>query len=447
MEPELLQGHAGKNEAQVAACIITAAIVGGPRMLDVIASYAAIPGTAIEAAIIHSWPAFDMDDFAEKVIRRRASLYGYCIADLSAEEFECLSMLVDYDNALPATVFERLKAFSSKQESDLTPSYRQTSGEGELGTSSRRAWNFAFGAWPFAPVDAENFVTRRTVASIRMAHIERLRRLPSLNSVSLPKVDPANLTTLSVLSNLKRIELVVSEPADFEPFARMQQLEEVSLSGTGVRDLRPIGRCPLLQKITLANCPISDEALIPFGPPLCSLSLEFLPLRSLGMIKNASALEELLLFGLSLEDYSFLIELPRLRRLKVNYPKNAVFSDIPFSKLNSLEYFWLQGVQTIFRGLGDMSKLSELVIAAIPGENTRINLPPSLGRLSVFRSNVDVSGFCPENLRFVHFGRDTEVRGAEDILSAPRLQYVAWTEIPDGIKDRLVAKGVHVSVG
>jgi hypothetical protein len=85
-------------------------------MLEIIADYATTPGTAIDAAIIHAWPAFDIDEFLEKVIRRRQSLYGLSIANLSDERLQCLSLLVDYDNAVPQLIFKRLEAFSSRQE-------------------------------------------------------------------------------------------------------------------------------------------------------------------------------------------------------------------------------------------------------------------------------------------------------------------------------------------
>ena len=36
MEPEILEGHKGKGAQVVAACIRTASIIGGPRMLNII---------------------------------------------------------------------------------------------------------------------------------------------------------------------------------------------------------------------------------------------------------------------------------------------------------------------------------------------------------------------------------------------------------------------------
>jgi hypothetical protein len=153
-----------------------------------------------------------------------------------------------------------------------------------------------------------------------------------------------------------------------------------------------------------------------------------------------------LLLGLPLEDYGFLPELPHLRRLNISYPGNV--ADIPFSRLNSVEYLWIQGVSTDFHGLREMPKLKELVIANIRMKRfMSINLPSSIERFSVLGTKVDVSGMCPERLRYVHFGRDTEVRGAGDLLSSPRVQFVGWTEIPDVIKDRLVARGVSVHDG
>jgi hypothetical protein len=90
-----------------------------------------------------------------------------------------------------------------------------------------------------------------------------------------------------------------------------------------------------------------------------------------------------------------------------------------------------------------MSKLTDLVISNIISEKfVRISLPPSVNSVTVFRSKVDLSGVCPENLRSVHFSADTEVHGADDLLSAPRLEFVSWTQMPNNIKDRLVEKGV-----
>ena len=164
------------------------------------------------------------------------------------------------------------------------------------------------------------------------------------------------------------------------------------------------------------------------------------------MIKNASNLEELTLDGLPLENYGFLVELPHLRSLMITYPKSV--ADIPVSGLNLVEYLWLQGVPTDLRGLGEMSKLQKLMIWEIPSETfISINLPSSIEEFSVFHTAVDVSEICPGRLRFVHFGEGAEVRGANDLLSSPRLQFVYWTQIPDDIKAWLVAKGVNVDDG
>lgn len=109
LDPSLLVGHGrsgdgGKTNAEtVAACIRCAAISGGEKMMDVIASYSAITSQmedeVIRNELVRAWGAFDVSEYREKVIGSSPwmqSLFDSLKSPniLSGETMQCLEFLV-----------------------------------------------------------------------------------------------------------------------------------------------------------------------------------------------------------------------------------------------------------------------------------------------------------------------------------------------------------------
>ncbi|MEX3986183.1 NACHT domain-containing NTPase [Paraburkholderia sp. EG287A] len=72
LDPKLLLDHQSAGEAVVVACICCASLVGGQAMLPVIESYADMPGSLVENALLEAWSVFDPDEYLLRIIRKRS---------------------------------------------------------------------------------------------------------------------------------------------------------------------------------------------------------------------------------------------------------------------------------------------------------------------------------------------------------------------------------------
>lgn len=68
--PELLIGHEGVDEGQIASCIRCASVVGEARMLSVIAGYSEVDKPLVRRQLFESWSSFNGTDYGLRVISR-----------------------------------------------------------------------------------------------------------------------------------------------------------------------------------------------------------------------------------------------------------------------------------------------------------------------------------------------------------------------------------------
>jgi hypothetical protein len=67
LRPEWLAAGAAASPEVAAACIQCAALVGGPRMFEVIVQCAKVPGDAVSAELLLAWSAFDEESYLTRV--------------------------------------------------------------------------------------------------------------------------------------------------------------------------------------------------------------------------------------------------------------------------------------------------------------------------------------------------------------------------------------------
>jgi hypothetical protein len=232
MEPRLLAGHEAAGEDAVAACIRTAAIVGGARMLDIIESYASFPGKPVDVAIVHAWTAFDLQQYLNKIISKRRLMFDFDMTLIDQEKLECLAMLVAYDNSDYDLVAQRFEQFRNSGSIDLV----SNRAEAKAGT--------LFRSFFFLP-------EQRKRSHFRRADAERLRKLTSLVELRVDEIDPECIDYLTAMPNLKRLSFSLGETANLSPLSRLTNLEQVSLSGRVISDIRPIADCHKLRELGL----------------------------------------------------------------------------------------------------------------------------------------------------------------------------------------------------
>jgi hypothetical protein len=93
MEPELLEGHKDKGAQVVTACIRTASIIGGPRMLKIISGYSNVQGKSVELELVRAWDFFDENRYRREVIECREVLFDVAADDIDEETIVCIRLI------------------------------------------------------------------------------------------------------------------------------------------------------------------------------------------------------------------------------------------------------------------------------------------------------------------------------------------------------------------
>jgi hypothetical protein len=417
LEPGLLEGHAQAGPAAVAACIRAAAVVGGARMLDVIASYAEIQGNEVDVEMARAWQAFDGQAFVDKVIKRRPSFLGLSTDDLDQEQLHCLQLLIELGQVPPPynEAKERLVQFRQQHYLRLTDT-----DQSQIETYQVKEVNW------FLYRRVEYVVERVAPTKRRLStgDIRRIAALRSLERLALPDLDPDAVPMLGDLTSLKRLSFAVNRPCDLQWLPRLASLEEITLAGNGVRDLRVLAQCPALVAIHLQRCSTSSLEELPLGPQLKSLEVSYLPLDSLDGIERASGLERLKLEGLAVRSPEWLPPLQHLRSLDITYPKSTMF--VPYEQL-ALEKIWLQGTErTALSGLEQASKLRTVVLSSIDQKGVLVvSLPASTEEFTVFnQAELDLAPLAAApRLRHLHLQDIRCIRNADTLLGLSNLSY------------------------
>jgi hypothetical protein len=279
MEPELLKGYTTAPPTTVAACIQAAAVVGGPRMLDVIASYAEAQGREVEVEIARAWQGFDGHAFVEQVIRRRASFLGLNPSELDQEQFQCLQLLIELGEVPPPydKAEEKLDTFRRMHSLQL----RNTPTE------------------------------RRLPAGV----IRRIAGLRSLEHLFLLTLDSEAVSALAQLTSLKNLTFTVERPSALQWLPQLTGLTRLTLSGTGVTDLTPLTGLTSLTRLSLNGTPVTDLSPLTTLTSLTSLLLSRTRVTDLSPLTTLTSLTSLSLNGTRVTDLSPLTTLTSLTSL------------------------------------------------------------------------------------------------------------------------------------
>jgi hypothetical protein len=353
--PELLEGHQSCSEAQIAACIRTAAILGGERMLSLIESYAKVDGEAIDAEIARAWLAFDEAAFEQRVIVERNSFFSNRLTECSPEEAECLKVLLllkrPRDSAEKVTEelqhfitdhslnVDRLYGFSRapiKDEDDPPPQIAPT----------REAMRLRSADWRIGP-----------------AIVKRMAKLRSLRSLALGKIEPSVIPVLEELTALQSVRLELEEAADLGPIARLPKLANVGLRGNGIVTLGAFRAAATLIRLNVyfaSNYETLD--FIGEDSALQDIVMDYVPVTDLQPISAARHLLSVAFSGLEVQDFAPLTSLPELCKLKIAFPKED--ARFPYTQLSELRSVWLQGVKpSYYVGLADHPGIEEPTIS------------------------------------------------------------------------------------
>lgn len=324
--PSLLEKHQGAAELQIAACIRAASVLGGPRMLEVISSYATVPGALIDEELLRAWDAYEDDLFAKEVLRRRERLLDLDMTWLSDEQLACLRFLVGLGN---------------HGDRIYVRSQLESLGIGSL-TVGPRIWQAESGFWPVVRSAFQSTAPTHRALRLRAVDGQRLARLSALNALTLfsASIEPGFLECLSALSALRELELWADERVDLEPLGELR-LDSLTLF-MGPIDPQPLRNCTTLNTLRLRT---RDDEALDWIAPLVNL-------RELRLFGSAS--------GPAIARYA-----PQLRKLA-----------IAGSTVGSGE--WLTGL----RGL------EELDVSNVKGPLNGIEAVPGLRRVSVSQCDL-----------------------------------------------------------
>jgi hypothetical protein len=450
IEPELLVGHGERGEKIVAACIRTAAMVGGKRMLEVIGGYAAVGGGIVDLEIARAWDAFDDDAFAAAVVRPRGSLFGIPFAGYGIEASICLRLLIalgQHHGKPSEAMLNWVNAFRDKHELTL----REFE---EVTESTRRGTHLKFDLFSMSfRLGSEARISRRVPKTIRRENGRLLAQLRSLEELYLPTVEPDVVPMLAELSKLRSLSFSLDASTDLSPLSRLQALETVMLTGPGVTDVRQLAGCSRLRSLTLARCGTSDPVHVPMTPSLFELNLEYLPTDSIELLSPGPQLQALRLAGLKALVGESLKRFPELRELEIRYCTRV--DRLPFAELEHLKHLTLQGVTNdALRGLESAKSLLELNVALMPfDESHRITAwPPMLETLRLHGvASVDFGNIAHISNLHVLSLHDVRSAIAESLLTEFRkLRYLFVAKcgfhFSTALKTALEERGVHVNI-
>ena len=344
MEPELLEGHVTAPPATVAACIRTAAVVGGPRMLDVIAGYAEVQGREVEAEIARAWQAFDGCAFVEQVIRRRTSFLGLDPSELDEESLQFLQLLIELGQVPPPydQAKERLDQFRRGHRLLLTKTVQT---EAPSGASDTQTWfGWVTRRTPRGAVEGGT----RTAPRLSTGVVHRIAGLRSLEHLSLPELDPEVISALAELTNLKSLAFIVERPPDLQWLPRLTGLTDLSLRGARVTDLTPLAGLTGLTRLSLDNTEVRDLTPLAGLTGLTRLSLDNTEVRDLTPLAGLTGLTELSLASTRVTNLTPLAGLTGLTELSL--ASTGVADLTPLAGLTALTTLSLVGTTVVSSG-------------------------------------------------------------------------------------------------
>jgi len=282
LDPDLLKGQAAKDQEVIAACIRCASIVGGERMLGVIASYANVPGTQVWDELVNAWTAFEADEYLRQVILARgdSNLGGLKLRDLDSDTLKCLQVLVwkgaqeqsseALTSALQSFIEHRVLALGTNMV-DVESDDRDTS----------------------IRADREANSARKTKA-ITEFDAQRLAAITSMRSLNLGTCERGVLPQLVSLPALASLSYGASELTEINSLSQCESLEGLRIHGLGLHrrrlqstelDLRPLANWPALKRLGLLHFPGDISIRLPVNAQRLELELTYVGLSAISQVR------------------------------------------------------------------------------------------------------------------------------------------------------------------
>jgi NACHT domain len=331
----------GLSDASATACVKTAALIGGPEALRLLARWSPNPRAAVQRALAEVWRYFDPTDYAE-IVLRDAPLDNGLIQVASIEHVPHLRRL----NHVQAAVIDLLDAGEidnlASSLHDAPPIIRG------LTMRIKGLINLA----PLVDFPALEFLH---VIGGEVTGLDVLSRLTALHSLHLVPADRGrDLSPLSGCSALKVLYLFdCPELVDLSPLVSVSGLTDVHLGRvTRLRDLRSLAELAELNSLGIDGAPLAGglDAVIPILDRLTELRFWSIP--------TGTSLEALV--GSALECFS--------------WGSRDVTDLAPLSTLQSLRRVWLgHSLAVNLMPLAKLPRLRELILSCI---DEPVNLSP-----------------------------------------------------------------------
>lgn len=380
LEPDLLEGHVAGGPVTIAACIRTAAIVGGTRMLDVIAQYAEFPDSDIDEEIVRAWDAYDDDEFARRIKRCRNMLLGQKVRELDDESLLCFRLLVarGVHRRGAAALQSALDDFRCRRVLDLSTK--------ELAPPPVRS------IWP----QVER-VEHGSTGPLRSSDARRLSRLPSLRGVSV-EVDNISLPFIAGLQTLEKLSLYFSghqRSVNLTPLLSCSKLQDLALFEATAADIAVLRQLSTLRILRIDSCGCSGLSGLAY-----------------------SSIERLDLIDLEVHEVDWLRTLGRLTSLRVS---GCGKLRIPFEALRSLESFF--GDAELTEALHLAPNLQKVTLFAGDVATFAPRLPAACYQLELNGGIIDCSALARHpRLRTIACREVRELRQVDVLMTIPHLQ-------------------------
>jgi hypothetical protein len=398
LNPTLLKGHDNEGEDTVAACIRCAAINGGELMLEVVESYANVPGDIVWSELILAWTAFDADRFLQRVIRKRR---GEVQVDVKFEELDedtlkCLQLLVlkgIYDKS-PTDLAAALHLFAKSRALRIG---ERTYGEVDEPIALSRVASAVSGA-------SNSLALRTNPKTVTVLDAQRLAMITSLKTLTLGRCERGALKAIAGLPALGSLSCHVTDVSELVELTQCKTLEKLNVSGLSIPnriqqaeryDLRALAECPKLETLEVVHFRAAVDLSLPINAQLKNLRLAYVPMSTIsqlrfmqGLLRVSVQVDEIPGGELDLENFKGLTEL-------VVYTEKPVRLRLP-SSLTTLRLYKCPVVKIVNPQM--LTNLEVLNLASLGGlEPARDLLAMSkLRYVSIDDKTRDAIGEIPE---------------------------------------------------
>ncbi|MEU8821967.1 NACHT domain-containing protein [Actinoplanes sp. NPDC048796] len=345
---ELTPGTGELTDAQAAAVVRCAALIGGPKALELLTAFSNDPRTAVQRELVAAWEYFDPDEYAVRVLAHAPLDNGH----------------VDVRSARVLVPLSKLRNLTSSSiRLDETLEISQLAGVPHL--HNLQLWEGLRG-------DLAQLAEHRSLISLDLGFGNRRADLSVLESLT-------SLTALWLRD--------LSNDQDLSPIARLKGLMNLWLLGAPVGDLDFLDDCQALRFLFIEGEAAPDLPVIAALPRLEHLVLSRVsePEGGIGALaQSLPRLTELAFWGCSwVEDLTAIGRMTQLRKLDIRY---TPIGDLrPLTTLRNLDTIYIghygfdeRNMQPIdVKPLAELPSLRELaILEPTPG----LDLTPLQGR-------------------------------------------------------------------